>query len=351
MDKKLLELYSDYLISSFSKTTATGLSRVLDNTISHDKITRFLSKEIYDSKTLWKQVKPTIREIEKDNAVIILDDTIQEKPYTDENDIISWHFDHSKGKSVKGINILSCLYHIDEINIPVSFEVIKKDVEYTDKKTGKLKYKSSKRKNELLREIVLNCIKNKILFKYVLGDIWFSSKDNMIYTKSDLHKDFIFGIKKNRLISLKDNPTSKDFSTIESLNLESDTVYKGYLKGISFPIIILKQVFKNKDNSTGILYLVSSDIDLNPSDLTTIYKKRWNVECYHKSIKSNCSLSKSPTRTIKTQSNHCFMSIYSYFRLELLKVKTKLNHFTLKSKIYVTALKNAFKELSILKAA
>lgn len=32
------------------------------------------------------------------------------------------------------------------------------------------------------------------------------------------------------------------------------------------------------------------------------------VEEYHKSLKSNASLAKSPTKTIRTQSNHCFAS-------------------------------------------
>jgi len=32
---------------------------------------------------------------------------VEEKEYTDENNIIAWHFDHSKGRSLKGINILS----------------------------------------------------------------------------------------------------------------------------------------------------------------------------------------------------------------------------------------------------
>jgi hypothetical protein len=36
-----------------------------------------------------------------------LDDSIEEKPYTDENEIICRHFSHAKGRCVKGINILS----------------------------------------------------------------------------------------------------------------------------------------------------------------------------------------------------------------------------------------------------
>lgn len=57
MKKECLELSTDYLIASFGKTTATGLSDILDGAISHDKITRFLGKEDYKSKELWQLVK------------------------------------------------------------------------------------------------------------------------------------------------------------------------------------------------------------------------------------------------------------------------------------------------------
>mgnify|MGYP001476658139 CR=1 FL=1 len=44
MSSSLLDLYSDYLISSFGQTSATGLSRLTDGAVSHDRITRFLSE-------------------------------------------------------------------------------------------------------------------------------------------------------------------------------------------------------------------------------------------------------------------------------------------------------------------
>ena len=47
MNKNLLELYSDYLLSSLGPTTATGLSTLLDGEVSHDQVTRFLSEETY----------------------------------------------------------------------------------------------------------------------------------------------------------------------------------------------------------------------------------------------------------------------------------------------------------------
>ena len=45
MENNLIDLYTDYLISRFDQATATGLSKVFDGEISHDKITRFLSSK------------------------------------------------------------------------------------------------------------------------------------------------------------------------------------------------------------------------------------------------------------------------------------------------------------------
>ena len=46
---------------------------------------------------------------------LIIDDTIEEKPYTDESELLlCWHYEHSKGRSVKGINLIkSALYHVE----------------------------------------------------------------------------------------------------------------------------------------------------------------------------------------------------------------------------------------------
>jgi hypothetical protein len=55
-------------------------------------------------------LKPLVRELEDEGSgVLIIDDTIEEKPYTDESELICWHYDHSKGRNVKGINLLSTL--------------------------------------------------------------------------------------------------------------------------------------------------------------------------------------------------------------------------------------------------
>ncbi len=103
MDKALLDLYSDYLISSFSYTTATGLSKLLEGSLSHDQITRFLSGKAQTSADWWLLVKPLARQIQTPDGVLIFDDSLEEKPYTDENEIVCWHWDQVKSVLSKAL--------------------------------------------------------------------------------------------------------------------------------------------------------------------------------------------------------------------------------------------------------
>ncbi|GAC1673425.1 MAG: hypothetical protein NVS9B9_30060 [Ktedonobacteraceae bacterium] len=343
---ELLDIYSEYLISSFGQTTGTGLAGLLGGSISHDQIQRLLGKEKLSAADLWKIVKRYVRQIQHEDGVLIIDDSIAEKPYSDENDIICWHYDHSQDRSVKGINFMTCLYHAQGYSLPVGFSIVAKTEYYTDKKTGKRKRRSPISKNEYYRELLAAATANAIPFKYVLSDVWYSAADNMIFIKRDLKKDFIMPLKANRNVALSEQAKHEGhWVRLDSLTLEPNTTQEIYLESVDFPLLLVKQVFANEDGSIGILYLVSSDTTLTFGEITTIYRKRWNVEPYHKSLKQNASLEKSPTHTVTTQTNHLFAALCAYIKLEWLRRATKLNHFALKSKLYVAALHSAFDSL------
>jgi len=343
---KLLDLYSDYLISAFGQTTATGLSALLNGEISHDNVQRYLAGERQTSADLWRVVKKHVRKIESKDGVLIIDDSISEKPYTDENDIICWHFDHSQQRAVKGINFVTCLYHNAGMSLPIGFELIAKTEHYLDKKDGKEKRRSPKTKNEYYREMVQQAVHNQIPFKYVLNDVWFASSENMKFVKNILKKDFVMPLKANRKLAVSSSAKQEGrYQQVETLELEPMKPITIFLEGVEFPLLLIKQVFANEDGSTGILYLVSSDTTLSGDGITAVYQKRWNVEPYHKSLKQNVSLEKSPTQTVTTQSNHFFASLCGFIKLELLKGDTQLNHFALKSKLYLQAIQAAYATL------
>jgi len=173
--------------------------------------------------------------------------------------------------------------------------------------------------------------------------VWFAAADNMKLIKTELRKDFVMPLKSNRNIALS-GQDKKDgrFQAVQTLLLEHGQAREVYLEQVPFSLLLVKQVFTNKDGSQGVLYLVTSDMTLEGGQIMGLYQERWQVEVYHKSLKQNASLACSPTRTKTTQSNHFFLSLCAYVKLETMKIKTKCSHFALKQKLYVAALQAAF---------
>ena len=89
---------------------------------------------------------------EKEDGMLIVDDTIEKKPHTKESKL----------------------------------------------KTKKEKRKATVTKNELTRNQLKICQQNQLKYKYVLADNWFSSKEKMIFICHDLEKYFIMVLKSNR---------------------------------------------------------------------------------------------------------------------------------------------------------
>jgi len=297
---------------------------------------------------LWRAVKPLVRLHESEDACLIFDDTIVNKPHTDENDMICWHWSHSEGRNVKGINLVTAFYHTqsatssEALRVPIAFDCVRKTIPLVDPKTGKQKRRSPVSKNEMMCSMLQIAVEQQHLkFGYVLADSWFSASDNMLFIHR-LKKFFVMDIKHNRhCMSSAEDRNGGQWLSIDKLSLEPEKPVKVWVKGLAIEVLLCKLVFTNKDGSTGEKYLVSNDLGLSADQFKTLYKKRWSVAEYHKSLKQNASLAKSPTRKERTQTAHLFASLLAYVKLERLKFVHQMNHFALKTKIYSAALKHA----------
>lgn len=345
----MIDLYSDYLITQNQQATATGLSVMMDGLISHDQVTRFLNGKLNGPKELWKYAKPIIRQNETaTGGLLLMDDTIEEKPYTDENLINAWHYSHTEGRTVKGINIVSCLARYGDVRIPINYEIVQKDMHYCELKTHKEVHQASRDKNQMFRDFVAMACHNGVKFDHVLADNWFGSKENMIYVHKK-KKFFIFGLKTNRLVATSRKEARGDrYQNLESIDFGEHEAKTLWLRDVFFPVRVAKVIFKNKDNSIGVLYLVSNDISLDHDRLWEVYQKRWAIEEFHKSIKQNASLERSPTRVVRSQCNHIFAAMIAYCKLETLRIKKALNHFALKFKLILKANQAAMREFKLM---
>ncbi len=85
-----------------------------------------------------------------------------------------------------------------------------------------------------------------------------------------------------------------------------------YINSVDFPLKISKHILKVQNDKEVSLYLVTTDLTLDSENMLKLYKKRWKIEEFFKSMKSNCSYSKSPTGTVKTQMNHFFFGLFCF---------------------------------------
>ncbi|MDR2675246.1 MAG: transposase, partial [Opitutaceae bacterium] len=156
-------------------------------------------------------------------------------------------------------------------------------------------------------------------------------------------RHFIAAMKGNRLVALSLEDKRKGrFQAISALELPEGQAVRGWLKGFGKEVLFVRRVFINKDGTRGELNLVCSDLGLEGGQVAALYQKRWKAEEFHKSLKSNAALGASPTRRVRTQSNHVFMSICTVFKLECLKIKYHINHFALKTRLRISASTLAF---------
>ncbi|MDR3129911.1 MAG: hypothetical protein LBU18_00005 [Treponema sp.] len=65
-------------------------------------------------------------------------------------------------------------------------------------------------------------------------------------------KTFIFEIKDNRLVAANEQERGKGhFIRIDRMGIPDENPLPVYLKDLKFPVVLYKQVFKNKDGSVG----------------------------------------------------------------------------------------------------
>src|SRR5215203_1459902 len=147
-------VYVDYVLSGSSVISAVDLSEVVDGRFSHDQVSRMLLSGEVDDKVLYRKSKTFLKGREaKGVATVSIDDCIAEKPYSAVNGVVNWHYDHTKGWSVKGINFVSALWSDEQVSVPLSLQVVEKDLVSSEKK-DRWQWTVKTSKNEIFQQMV-----------------------------------------------------------------------------------------------------------------------------------------------------------------------------------------------------
>ena len=354
--QQLQDMYINFTISSFQKIEMTKLSKLTGR--SHDIFTKhlLLNSSLDDDKRLWKSIKPFLREYEnEDSGCIIIDDMLMHKPWTKANDVVCWHYDHVSQKMQKGILMLNFHYTDNTgISIPLGYEIITKTEDVWSEEYQKNIKKSLFSKNEIMQDkLDILHHNNVVKYKYILFDKWFASIKNLVFIEEELNKKFVCPIKSNRKIALTLEEKNKGkYVNISTIDIEGGSSRLVYLEGYQNPLRLIKQVVKNGDDGESTyLYLVTNNINLSFDEVLEIYKRRWKIEEYHKSLKQNLKIEHSPTKVETSQLNHVYLCVCGFIRLEQIRLYEGLNHFAIKERIYIQALNTAYQEVEKLKCS
>lgn len=314
------EMYIAYLQSEPGYTSCSRLAGIMNN-LSHDSVNRFLEREDYSPEDLYAQVKEAIT---PEGGVLSIDDTVLDKPYSDPRkaELIDYFWSGKHKRVVKGLNLITLYYtDIKGVCVPVTYRLY-------DKKEGKTK-------NDYFREMVTEVIGWGIKPRWVTGDAWYASLENLKFLRKQ-GLNSLFGIDSNRLISVEKG----SYMQVQALKDWTEAGHRVYLKDYG-----KVKVFRQEYKKVAHYYIMSvanlEHLDkLEAQDFQRVHEQHWNIERYHRAVKQTCNIERFQVRNQRAIMNHVFCAICAFVQLELLRVKQTIKHwYEIKRDLFVGVIK------------
>jgi len=305
-----LDLYTKFLIANKNNYSAVEPSKVKDNYLSHDTISKWLREKEPAVQNIWNYAKGMVQ---KETGYLVVDDSVLDKSFSRKNELTAYHYSGNEHALVNGIDIVNLLWTKGDECVPVDYKI------YQPKKEEVFKTK-----NDYFKELILRAKTLKFKPFYVLADAWYGSVENMKFLDKQNLK-FIFGTKPNRLASI----TKNVYVNISNLDWTKKQVQKVWLKEYGY-VLVARIVFKDE----SIRYVVTNDLEL--TDFNTLKKHndhRWNIETFHRGIKQTTGIEKCYSILEKSQRSHIFACFVAFLKLEYTRLKDQITWYEQKAQL------------------
>jgi hypothetical protein len=325
--------YCQYLLSSQINYTITNLAEHLEN-ISHDKINYYLKKEKLTPRLLWDNVKDVI--MTDDNGYVIFDDSVLDKRYSEEIEIVRRQYSGNEHGVLKGIGVVSCVYVNPKLQRfwVVDYRIFNPDAD-------------GKTKIDHVKDMLQNLVYHKLLpFDTVLMDTWYAVHNLMLYIDS-LDKIYYCPLKDNRLVD--DTFGKEKYKRIELLQWSEEELECGKIIKIKgFPANKKVKLFRVTVSTNRTDYVVTNDLSQSSTDVVQqVCKIRWKIEEFHREIKQLTGIESCQCRKARLQLNHIACAMLVWVRLKNLAYRTGQTIYQIKQKLLVLYLIEQLKRPSI----
>jgi hypothetical protein len=290
------DLYCTFLRVTSQRYSALSLSEVSPDKLSHDSISRWLSAASCQPKDVWLAAKSKVL---VNSGVIIADETVLSKKRSKKIKLVRWQYSGAEHDITPGIGMLNFLWINEEGVCPMDFRI------WEPREDGKTK-------NDHFRDLLKLAKRREVKPEAVIADSWYSSLDNLKCIR-DLEWNWVMGLRKNRIINRGEK--------LETLTIP-DKGLKVHLRGYGW-IYVFRFVAKN-----GRTQYFGTNIK-NPTRkyITSLVKKRWEIEVFHRELKQTCGLEACQARTSRAQRNHIVLSVLSWIKQADLRRKNHLSFY------------------------
>ncbi len=325
--------YCQYLLSSQINYTITNLAEHLEN-ISHDKINYYLKKEKLTPRLLWDNVKDVI--MTDDNGYVIFDDSVLDKRYSEEIEIVRRQYSGNEHGVLKGIGVVSCVYVNPKLQRlwVVDYRIFNPDAD-------------GKTKIDHVKDMLQNLVYHKLLpFDTVLMDTWYAVHNLMLYIDS-LDKIYYCPLKDNRLVD--DTFGKEKYKRIELLQWSEEELECGKIIKIKgFPANKKVKLFRVTVSTNRTDYVVTNDLSQSSTDVVQqVCKIRWKIEEFHRETKQLTGIESCQCRKARLQLNHIACAMLVWVRLKNLAYRTGQTIYQIKQKLLSNYLIEQLKRPSI----
>jgi DDE family transposase len=298
--------YIEFLISTPINYTCTHLADHLSD-VSHDSVSDFLQSQRLTAHSVWDHAKSLICDSEE--SFLIVDDSVQEKPYAKAIELVYPHYSGNKHAVVRGIDIVNLVHSSGNGDYyPIDYRIYAPEY-------------AKETKNDYFLAMLQEAFEMRnIRAKYVLFDSWYASANNLKYIHRHSHI-FYTTLKSNRLVSITKEAGYIHLQDIEWTQERLATGILVKLKEVPFLVRLFKIVTKDGD----IDWVITND---PTADLTTTIVRgrndvRWDIECFHRELKQLTGTEKCQCHSAWAQRNHIALCYQAWLALKVHAMKLK----------------------------
>jgi hypothetical protein len=241
---------------------------------------------------------------ENRRCALIIDDTPYYRNRSKKVEFLSRCYDHSENRFYKGFTMLNLTWSDGQTLIPVDFRLLASGDDKNLLEGSHIKEDNrtiaTKRRNDARRDkpaLILEMLKavkgTSAQTQYVLYDSWFASPSSILSVKR-LGFDVVSRIKNHENYRYLYDDKIASLSHIYKANKKRRGRSR-YLLSVNVQIrhndfpesIPAKIVFvRDRNNRKKWIALISTDTTLSEEEIIALYGKRWDIEPFHKMLKS-----------------------------------------------------------------